>query len=644
MSAFKMSTREWIALGVLTLGSFVAILNQTLLTPAFPSIMAEYSVDTSTVQWLTTAFTLVNAIMIPITAYLTDRFPVRSLFVVALGIFTLGTFFDAIAPTFGALLTGRLIQAAGAGIMMPMVLNVYMLTFPIEKRGQAMGFFGLIIAVAPSIGPTLAGVVIDHASWHDLFYGMTVLCLVVLALGFIFADKTPANNAGVTLDKLSVVQSSVGFGSLLYGFSSMTNTYPIICLVWMAIGVVFIVAFFRRQNKLEQPMLQVNILRVRRFALSNIIGMVVQASLLSFGIILPIYMQSMRGYSATVSGLVLLPATIVMGAMGPIAGRLFDRHGARKLALVGTTILAITTLMFAFLNDSTSAVTVAIVYMFRLFGLSLVNMPISTWGMNALDNKVINHGNALMNTFRQVAGSFGGALLVVVMDAGAAAAQNTLDPLHAQIFGVDLAFGLSGILCIAACILTFVFVRDPNSSKDVHVTASSKSSKNVLSQIMKRDVFTVHEDDKVLDVLRLFSEKHISAVPVVDDTGKMTGFVSDGDIMRFLSTRGEIMVDPVMMIAQVARDDEKFDDRLDKLMNKTVDEVEHHGAIAVREDSTLGEVCRVMGQNHLKKVPVVGASHHLVGIVNRSNITNYAITRYLERSHQAIDEAHPSNR
>lgn len=634
MSEMKMTTRQWIALGVLTLGAFVAVLNQTLLTPAFPAIMAEYGVDTATVQWLTTGFTLVNAIMIPITAYLTDRFPVRTLFAVAMGIFTLGTFFDAIAPTFGALLTGRLIQAAGAGIMMPMILNVFMLTFPIEKRGQAMGFYGLIIAVAPSIGPTLAGVVIDHASWHDLFFGMTILCLIVLVLGVIFAGKTPANNAGVTLDKLSVVQSSVGFGSLLYGFSSMTNASPLICVIWMIVGVIFVVAFFRRQNRLEHPMLQVDILKTRRFALSNIIGMVVQASLLSFGIILPIYMQSMRGYSATVSGLVLLPATLVMGAMGPIAGRLFDRHGARKLALVGTVILAITTLMFATLSDSTSAVTVATIYAVRLFGLSLVNMPISTWGMNALDNKVINHGNALMNTFRQVAGSFGGALLVVVMDAGASMSSSYLDPLHSQIFGVDLAFGLSGLLCVVACVLTFIYVRDEAPSKDVRVSASTKSSGNVVANIMKRDVYTVHENDRILDVLRLFSEKHISAVPVVDDQNKMVGFISDGDVMRFLSTRAEIMVDPVMMIAQVARDDEKFDDRLDKLMNKSVKEVEHHGAIAVREDASMGDVCRVMGQNHLKKVPVVGPNNTLVGVINRSNITNYAITRYLERTNQ----------
>lgn len=635
MSGFKMSTREWIALGVLTLGSFVSVLNQTLLTPAFPSIMAEFSVDTSTVQWLTTAFTLVNAIMIPITAYLTDRFPVRSLFTFAMGIFTIGTFLDAFSPTFGTLLLGRLIQAAGAGIMMPMILNVYMLTFPIEKRGQAMGFFGLIIAVAPSIGPTLAGVVIDHATWHDLFYGMTVLCVIVTVLGIVFADKTPANNSGVTLDKLSVVQSTIGFGSLLYGFSSMTSQSPLYCLAWMAVGVIFVVAFFRRQGKLDDPMLRVDLLKTRRFALSIIIGMVVQASLLSFGIILPIYMQSMRGYSATISGLVLVPATIVMAVMGPIAGRLFDRHGARKLALVGTTILAVTTAMFAFLSDSTTTAVITVIYAFRLFGLSLVNMPISTWGMNAIDNKLINHGNAIMNTLRQVAGSFGGALLVVVMDFGAAMSSNVLDPLHAQIFGVDLAFGLSGILCIVACVLTFVFVRDAKEDENVHVSSSAKSSQNAIAAIMKRDVYVVHESDRILDVLRLFVERKISAAPVLDSAGKMTGFISDGDIMRFLSTRAELMVDPIMMIAQVARDDEQFDDRLDKLMGKTVDEVEHKGAIAVREDATLGNVCRVMGQNHLKKVPVIDADGKLVGVVNRSNITRFAIDRYLERSQNA---------
>ena len=217
----KLTRKQWMMLAVLVPGAFVTVLNQTLVTPALPSIMAEMSVDQSTAQWLTTGFTLVNAIMIPITAFLQDRFSTRKLFVFSMSLFAVGTLLAAVGLNFPVLLGGRLVQAAGAGILMPVTMTVLMLVFPVDRRGSAMGIFGLVIAFAPAIGPTVAGFVIDQADWHILFYLIFALAIVIIVPSlFLVDDKAPANKGDSVLDPLSLALSTLGFGLMLYGFSA----------------------------------------------------------------------------------------------------------------------------------------------------------------------------------------------------------------------------------------------------------------------------------------------------------------------------------------------------------------------------------------------------------------------------------------
>ncbi|MEG0376100.1 MAG: MDR family MFS transporter, partial [Raoultibacter sp.] len=524
-----LTRKQIMMLAVLMFGTFVTVLNQTVVTPALPSIMVEMSVDAATAQWLTTGFTLVNAIMIPITAYLIDRFSTRNLFVAAMAMFTAGSVLAGVAPEFGSLLVGRLLQAAGAGILMPMVMTVLMLTFPVEKRGSAMGLFGVIIAFAPAIGPTVAGLVIDNASWRDMFFVIALLSAVVIicSLFVLSNSKDTEKSAAATLDKPSVVLSSVGFGSLLYGFS-VIGSYgiSIVAAGATAVGIVALVFFFRRQLKMEKPMLQVRVLMNRKFLIGTIIGMLVQASLLAAGILVPIYLQSLMGYSATVSGLVILPGAILMGVMGPIAGRLFDKYGPRILSLVGMGMLMVTTFAFAFLSESTSIAFLVVIYTIRMFSLSLVNMPITTWAMNALDNKLINHGTSVNNTFRQVAGSLGTAVIISVSTIAASASSSTMDANHATLMGINAAFAVAGILCVIGLILTIVFVKDkPGEASE---TDPDNTRRAVLEGIMKRDVYTLNSNATVIEAMKLLVDKRISAVPLVDAQGKAVGFLSDG--------------------------------------------------------------------------------------------------------------------
>lgn len=626
-----LTSKQKVTLVVLILGAFVTVLNQTVVTPALPPIMTEMSIDAATAQWLTTGFTLVNAIMIPITAFLIDRFTTRSLFIVSMAIFALGSLLCGIAPNFPLLLTGRLAQAAGAGILMPMVMTVLMLMFPVERRGTAMGMFGVVIAFGPAIGPTVAGLVIDHYSWRDLFLAIALFAAVVIAITPFVLQKQQPNSEGVTLDKPSLILSTLGFGTMLYGFSVIGSSgISVEAVVASIIGVIILIFFFRRQLSMEKPMLNVRVLQNHKFLMGTIIGMLVQASLLSAGILMPIYLQSLMGYSATVSGLVLMPGAILMGIMGPIAGRLFDKHGPRVLSIVGMTLLVISTFAFATLNDSTDVVFLTVLYTLRMFSLSLVNMPITTWAMNALDNKVMNHGTSVNNTFRQVSGSLGTAILVSVYTLVAASLMGSMDSIHASITGINVSFAVSGVLCTIGLIMTIIFVKNTSSSRDEESITPRHSETSLLETIMRHDAYTLPASATVLDAIHMFVEKNVSAMPIVNDKNEPVGFISDGDVMRELSDKSQMYTDPVVLIMRLQHDNSGFDEKLDALVNRNVMEIATRNTIGINIDADLPMVCRVLGNNHLKKAPVLDHGK-VVGVINRSDITQYAMKSYLER-------------
>ena len=626
--AFGLTKQQTVMLIIMVFGTFVTVLNQTVVTPAQPSIMTEMAIDASTVQWLTTGFTLVNAIMIPVTAYLTDKHSTKVLYIISMGIFAIGSLLAGIAPNFPILLVGRLLQAAGAGILMPMVMTVLMLTFPVERRGSAMGIFGIVIAFAPAIGPSVAGLVIDSFGWRILFYAIALLIAIVILISFFALKKAEPLNPSAHLDKLSVVLSTIGFGALLYGFSTIGSVgINLFDGAITLVGVVVLILFFRRQVKMEQPMLNVRVLKNRRFLIGTVIGMIVQASLLAAGVLMPIYLQSYMGYSATVSGLVLMPGAILMGIMNPFAGRLFDKYGPRVLSIVGLIILTISTLGFATLSSSTDVVWLTIIYTIRMFSLSLVNMPITTWAMNALDNKVLNHGTSVNNTLRQVSGSLGTALLVSVDMFVSSTASGSMAPVEAGILGINAAFMTAVVLSAIALLLTILFVK--NTPKKAEEVDPDNQQRTMIEKIMKRDVYSLSPDATVVDAMKFFVDHGISGAPVVDAEGKAVGFVSDGDIMRLLSTQSNSYMDPVVMIMQMGVDEETYDQKLSNLMKMNIRDIGTKGVIGIDLYTTLPQVCRILSKNHLKKVPVLHEGK-IVGVINRSDITLYSMKTYLE--------------
>lgn len=418
-------------LAALLFGMFIAILNQTLLNVALPKINTEFNISASTGQWLMTGFMLVNGILIPITAYLFNKYSYRKLFLVALVLFTIGSLICAISMNFPIMMVGRVLQAIGAGVLMPLGSIVIITIYPPEKRGAAMGTMGIAMILAPAIGPTLSGYIVQNYHWNVMFYGMFIIGIIAILIGFVWF-KLYQYTTNPKADIPGIIFSTIGFGALLYGFSEAGNKGwgSVEIETMFAIGIIFIILFVIRELRMKSPMLNLEVLKFPTFTLTTIINMVVMLSLYGGMILLPIYLQNLRGFSALDSGLLLLPGSLIMGLLGLFAGKLLDTIGLKPLAIFGIAVMTYATWELTKLNMDTPYMTIMGIYVLRSFGMAFIMMPMVTAAINALPGRLASHGNAFLNTMRQLAGSIGTAILVTVM--------TTQTTQHLSAFGEEL--------------------------------------------------------------------------------------------------------------------------------------------------------------------------------------------------------------
>lgn len=469
---------------VLMVGSFCTFLNSTLMNTAFPAIMKDFSITTATVQWLTTGFMMVNGGMIPISAWLINRFSSKTMYLWAMLTFLLGTVVSFTAQNFGILLLGRLIQGIGVGVSMPLLQTIMLSIFPPEKRGAAMGTVGLVIGLAPALGPTLSGWIVDNWTWRELFGMIIPIVVAVIILAFFFM-KSVVPNTHQKIDVISIITSTIGFGALLYGFSKAGNDGwgDLYVLVYLAVGAVFVALFCLRQLKMDEPFLDITVFKYGEFSLAAILSGVANLALVGSEMVIPLYIQNIRGESAFHSGLILLPGALAMGIMSPITGRLFDRYGAKFMALAGMTMLTLGSIPFLFITKETSIMLIIVFYAIRMFGISATMMPVTTSGMNVLPFNKISHGTAVNNTFRQVLSSIGTAILISVLSSvtkNSMPAHNVLvqTPIKyadlatgAVLNGYHAAFFISILFAVVALCFAFFLKKGNNAPK---VTLTSK--------------------------------------------------------------------------------------------------------------------------------------------------------------------------
>ncbi|MFJ5771636.1 DHA2 family efflux MFS transporter permease subunit [Psychrobacillus sp. NPDC093180] len=408
------STKKLLLIIMIT-GTFFSTLNQTLLNVAFSDLMIVFHVNTATIQWLATGFMLVNGVLVPITAFLMKRFSTRQLFISSMLFLLIGSLIAACANNFGVLLTGRMIQAVGAGIIIPLMMTVIVYLYPAEKRGAIMGNIGFAIIFAPAIAPTLAGFILEYLSWRWLF----IIMIPFIAAIIMLASKYLVNaseTSKVKLDIVSVIYSTVGFGFLLFGFSSAGSRGwdDLFVLTSIVVGLLVTIMFCHRQMKSTEPLLNLNVFKFNTFTMTTVVNIAITILMYADLILLPIYLQDGRGFTALEAGLLLLPGAIINAMLSPVTGKLFDKFGAKPLFILGTSLIAISMLAVIDLSPETTTIYILVRTILLRIGLAFITMPLNTAALNALPRELASHGSSINNTIRQLAGAIGTAVIMTI--------------------------------------------------------------------------------------------------------------------------------------------------------------------------------------------------------------------------------------
>ena len=705
---------------VLLAGAFVAVLNATLLTPALPTIMADMGIASTTVQWLTSGYVLTEAVVIPLAAYLMGRFSTRKLFIGGMTLFAAGSLVSAVAPVFPLLLLGRVMQACATGFVVPMVFSVILLVIPRERRGSAMGIIGLVIGFAPTIGPSLSGVLVDTVGWRAIFVIVAVVAAIIVACAAKML-KPYGEFRRSRFDLLSVVLSTCGLICLLYGLSSVSSSANLGLTVGLIVaGIALVGLYAYRQLNLAEPMLRVDILKTVNYRTVVIVIALFQAALIGMETVMPLYIQGVLGQSATVSGLTLLPGALIGAFTGMLAGRLFDKFGVRVPVLIGAAVILCGVLGFTQFRADSPVLLVSVMYAVLAIGIQFTMTPVNTWGVNSLPNEAIQHAQSTSNTINQVAASFGTALLVSVAATVSGAASNLAGAEH-TFAGYHASFCTTALLAACAIALILVFVRDkkkaavPNGAAATagmqagvpsgpaatagskagvpavdgtlqagrpatvrasapttgarQATASAASSELgadlakdgssvgqaagagsapfadvsvpsdafarvadkalsgfTLAQVMNHNAATVSNSACMREVIAILASTNTSGVSVVDPVGKLVGYVTDGDIMRYLARNDFNMSSPSAGVSLSVQDDEDMEGRLAALANLNVMELATKRVISVDIDTPLDVVCATLAKRRIKKMPVT-SNGVLVGALSRRNVLHAMMER-----------------
>lgn len=452
---------------VLLIGTLISSLLQTALTTALPDIIKEFNVTANAGQWLTSGFSLAMGIMIPATAFLIKRLPTKVLFIASMVLFGGGSLIAAIAPTFPILLVGRITQSLGTGILLSLTQVVILTIYPPEKQGGVMGIYGLAASAAPIIAPTITGLLIDYMSWRIIFWTGLVVAVADILLAFVFV-KNVLPTEKLRFDWLSFLLISTAFTGITLGFGNL-GTAPFMSLGIAApllAAVIAGAAFIYRGLHIEKPLLDLHVFKDRVFRTAVILSVLMYAVLMAVSTIFPIYVQTVHHLSATMSGLIMMPGSILMAVMSPITGRLYDRFGIRPLAIVGVLLVLISTIGTSFLSVSTSVLYLTVTWAMRSVGLSFLMMPIVTWSVTQLTGGAIASASAVLTTLRTVAGAVGASVGVALMSfvANRGVTGHTV---VATAAGVNAAFIMMAAIVIVMTVIVFLKVRSTKPAAQV---------------------------------------------------------------------------------------------------------------------------------------------------------------------------------
>jgi len=438
--------------------AFLFTFSQFLLITAYPTIMNEFNLNATQVQWLTTAFLLTTIVFIPMTGYLSNVFSAKTLVVFSLSCLVIGTVIGGLTPNFGSLISSRVIQAIGAGIILPLVQTILMTVFPYERRGFAMGLLGAVVNVAPASAPSISGIIIDFFSWRSLHW-MLLPIVVITLISAIFLMKNLLEKQAAKLDIFSIIFSAIGFSFFIFGLSniSVTGFNDMLVILPIFIGVISVYVFVRRQLNLSVPVLNVKLFRNPTFRLSMVLVFINMMLLLSAETILPMFAQDVLGTSAFLSGFLLVPGTILLSVVTIVSGNLYDLYGGRKISIIGFSCTLISLLLLNTVGMDNSPYWIMLHFCLFMTGFGLTLMPLVTMSMNALGDADISHGSAIVNTVRQFGMTFGIIALTTIISVTTSIMDTSYET--GTYWGTTFAFLVMAGLALTGLVLT-TFIRE----------------------------------------------------------------------------------------------------------------------------------------------------------------------------------------
>jgi EmrB/QacA subfamily drug resistance transporter len=388
----------------------------TAMTTALPKVIDYFGISTASGQWITSGYSLALGMIMPLTAFLITRFPTRKLYISGIGLFIVGILLSIFAREFGVMMVGRVLQACGNGVLLSIAQVSILTIYPAEKKGTMMGTYGLATTAAPIIAPTIAGLMIDAFGWKSIFYVvLTVMVISFVMAWCVFEDILETYDK--KFDFISFVESIFAFGGITLGIGNISS-YGLVSVaagVPLLVGVITCVLFVMRQLGLDTPFLDVKILKNKRYCLSVISSMVLYFTMMGSSVLMPLYVQSVMGYSAVVSGIVTLPGSLATALVSPFAGKMYDNMGIRKIFILGSACLVVSNLGMFFITMSTPLPVAAAWNVLRNVSIGALMMPLLTWGTSAVRADKVADASSLLTSFRTISGSIGSAVFVGIM-------------------------------------------------------------------------------------------------------------------------------------------------------------------------------------------------------------------------------------
>jgi MFS transporter, DHA2 family, lincomycin resistance protein len=617
-------------IAVAAAAAFLATFNETFLNVAFTPIMEDFNVDVNTVQWLTTGYLLVAAVFVPVSNVLYHRFPTRPLFVAVVAIMVVGSVVGALAPTFSVLLIARLLQAIGTGLLTPIGMNITLAVSPREKLGLNMGIMAAMTTLGPSLAIVLSGALLTIAPWTTLMWVFGALTLLVLCAGAVIL-RNVAELGRPVLDIPSFLLVAVGLVGILYGVSAAFGGAALYAGISAVVGLLALWLFVIRQRRIAHPLLDLRPFSNIPFVIGVLMTMLGLVFVFAMNVTIPLFLQAARDIQPLGASLTLAPGILLTVVMGPVAGRLFDRHGGRWSIPLGFLIMAVFVALVGVAAGYSSILLFGLLYIPAVLATSLVIGPSQTFALSQLDRETSPHGVTVVSTSFQIAGCVGTSLAAGIYGALTAsnieAGNSEFDSL---LIGFRGAVVMVVIASIIGIVLAFLAYRSAQSQR---ATGTAQSPENTVESIMKSDVYALSSDQTVLGALQTFAERGISGAPILHSDGSLAGFLSDGDVMRYLSAAHP---SSTSIYSYAIGADEDLEQAMSDLAGLNVMKLATHDVLTIEAGSSVADAVDALSDAHIKKVPVVrGENGPVVGIVSRSAINRLAIASYLQARGEA---------